>query len=90
MLKSKFKKHTLEFKRPSGTSRGVLKIKETWFLIIWNAENPNIKGIGECGLLKTLSYDERPDYEEKLQEVCDNINNHQDYLISGLKDGISM
>ena len=86
MLKSKFKKHTLEFKHPSGTSRGVLKIKETWFLIIWNAENPNIKGIGECGLLKTLSYDERPGYEEKLQEVCDNINNHQDYLISGLKE----
>ena len=31
-------------------------------------------GIGECGILRTLSIDDRPDYEEKLQWVCDNIH----------------
>lgn len=66
-----FKKHTLNFKRPSGTSRGVLNIKETYFLILKDEEN---FGIGECGLLRGLSIDDRPDYEEKLQWVCDNID----------------
>ncbi|GEQ86580.1 o-succinylbenzoate synthase [Patiriisocius marinistellae] len=70
-MKANFKKHTLEFKRPSGTSRGVLKKKETYFLILVKEGK---KGIGECGLLKGLSIDDRPDYEIKLQWVCDNID----------------
>jgi hypothetical protein len=28
------------------------------------------KGIGECGILRGLSIDDRPDYEEKLQWTC--------------------
>ncbi len=60
----------MHFKRPSGTSRGVLTQKETWFIIL---EQEGRKGIGECGILRTLSIDDRPDYEEKLQWVCQNI-----------------
>lgn len=71
MLKASYKKYILDFKRPSGTSRGVMTEKETWFLII---EENGKKGIGECGILRTLSFDDRPDYEEKLQWVCENIN----------------
>ncbi len=70
-MKATYKKHILKFKRPSGTSRGVLTEKETWFIIL--KENGKI-GIGECGILKTLSIDDRPDYEEKLQWVCANIH----------------
>lgn len=70
-MNAKFIKHTLNFKRPSGTSRGVLKTKETWFLII---EEGNNIGIGECGLLKGLSVDDRADYEDTLNWVCRNIN----------------
>ena len=66
-----YKKHTLTFKRPSGTSRGVLNIKDTYFLLLKSEEN---FGIGECGLLKGLSIDDRKDYEVKLQWVCDNIS----------------
>jgi len=65
-----YKKYILNFKRPSGTSRGVLNIKESWFLII---ENEGKTGIGECGILRSLSIDDRPDYEEKLKWVCKNI-----------------
>lgn len=61
----------LEFKRPSGTSRGVLTEKETWFIII---EHNGKKGIGECGILRGLSADDRPDYEQRLQWTCENIN----------------
>lgn len=45
--------------------------KETWFLIL---ESNGKKGIGECGILRGLSCDYRPDYEEKLQWVCNHIH----------------
>lgn len=70
-MKANYKKYTLNFKRPSGTSRGVLTTKETWFIII---EDNGKTGIGECGILRGLSIDDRPDYKEKLQWACDNIH----------------
>ena len=77
MLKASYKKYILNFKRPSGTSRGVMTEKETWFLIL---EENGKKGIGECGILKGLSADDRPDYEEKLKWVCENIDLGKDKL----------
>ena len=59
-------KHILNFKRPSGTSRGVLTSKETFFLVI---EQEDKKGIGECNLFRGLSADDVPNYETKLQWV---------------------
>jgi len=82
-MKATYKKYILDFKRPSGTSRGVLTKKETWFLILQKEGN---HGIGECGLLKGLSYDDVADYEEKLQWTCDNINLGKDVLWKQLKD----
>jgi len=69
-LKATYHKYILNFKRPSGTSRGVMTQKETWFIIL---EKDGKKGIGECGILRGLSIDDRPDYEEKLQWTCDHI-----------------
>ncbi|MDB2463008.1 o-succinylbenzoate synthase [Algibacter sp.] len=70
MIKASYSSYILNFKQASGTSRGVLKTKETWFLIL-NSENK--KGIGECGLFRGLSIDDTGDYEEKLKWVCNNI-----------------
>lgn len=82
-MKASYKKQILDFKRPSGTSRGVLTQKETWFLIL----HENAKyGIGECGLLRGLSIDDRPDYEQKLQWVCDNIHLGKNVLGEALKE----
>ncbi|HAT81770.1 MAG TPA: o-succinylbenzoate synthase [Flavobacterium sp.] len=69
-MKATYHKYILNFKRPSGTSRGVMTQKETWFIIL---EKDGKKGIGECGILRGLSIDDRPDYEEKLQWTCDHI-----------------
>ena len=80
-MKATYKKYLLEFKVPSGTSRGVLRTKETWFLILSEKNN---QGIGECGLLRGLSVDDRPDYEEKLQWVCANIALGKDALYEAL------
>lgn len=70
-MKASYVKYILNFKRPSGTSRGVMTQKETWFIIL---EDGYKKGIGECGILRGLSIDDRPDYIEKLQWACHNIN----------------
>ena len=76
-------KHTLEFKRPSGTSRGVLKTKDSWFIKL---EDNDQKGIGECGLLKGLSIDPIEDYERRLQWVCEHIDLGLEELYSQLED----
>jgi o-succinylbenzoate synthase len=80
-MKATYQKYMLNFKRPSGTSRGVLNEKETWFVIL---EENGKKGIGECGILRGLSVDDRPDYEEKLQWTCANIHLGKDQLWGAL------
>lgn len=74
MLKARWFKHTLHFKNPVGTSRGVLHDKDSWFIILEDLTKPGIRGLGECGLLKGLSYDDRSGYEHKVNELCENIN----------------
>ncbi|QCX00182.1 o-succinylbenzoate synthase [Aggregatimonas sangjinii] len=70
-MKAIYKKRILDFKRPSGTSRGVLTTKETYYIILTEKAR---QGIGECGLLKGLSIDDLTDYEDKLQWVCEHIH----------------
>ena len=82
-MKATYKRHVLQFKRPSGTSRGILKEKETWFIIL---ENEVKQGIGECGILRGLSIDDRPDYEAKLAWVCDNIHLGKETLYKALTE----
>ncbi|OIQ23998.1 o-succinylbenzoate synthase [Lacinutrix sp. MedPE-SW] len=77
-MKAVYHKHILNFKMPSGTSRGILKTKETWFIIIKTEENT---GIGECGILRGLSIDDRPDYQQQLEYTCKNIDKGLEYLL---------
>ena len=71
MIKATHKKYVLNFKNPSGTSRGILSTKETWFIIL---EGNGKTGIGETGLFRGLSIDDTPNYEVKLSWACQNIN----------------
>ena len=77
-MKASYHKYILNFKTPSGTSRGVLKTKETWFIVL---DINGKKGIGECGLFRGLSVDDRPDYEEKLKWTCNNLQLGLDKLL---------
>lgn len=70
-MKATYRKYILNFKQPSGTSRGILKTKETWFIIL---EENGKKGIGECGILRGLSVDDRSDYEDRLKWTCAHID----------------
>ncbi|WP_120489506.1 o-succinylbenzoate synthase [Bergeyella cardium] len=76
-MKARFSKYILNFKRPAGTSRGILTQKETYILEISDGDK---KGIGECALFRGLSYDDTPDYEEKLNWLCQNINQDRESL----------
>lgn len=66
-----FEKYTLKFKRPGGTSRGVLHTKDTYFI---NYKKDEIQAVGECNLFKGLSADDVPDYENQLQKLCTQLN----------------
>ena len=78
-----YHRYLLNFKSPSGTSRGVLTTKETWFIVITSHGKT---GIGECGLFRGLSVDDRLDYEDKLKWVCNNIDLDLEILLSELVD----
>lgn len=80
-MKARYKKYVLNFKNPSGTSRGILKTKETWFLIL---EEDGRMGIGECGMFRGLSYDDVPNYEHQLTWLVSNIHLGKDKLLNAL------
>lgn len=82
-MKAEYSRYLLEFKRPSGTSRGVLLEKETFILEI--SENGK-RGIGECAIFRGLSFDDRPDYEDKLKWLCENIQQESEFLKEELKE----
>ena len=82
-MKAHYKKHILEFKTPSGTSRGILKTKEAWFIVL---EDKGRLGFGECGMLRGLSIDDRPDFEQTLQWVCANIHLGEQQLYDALTE----
>lgn len=77
MKTATFKQYILEFKQASGTSRGVLTTKETYFLEISEGDK---KGIGECAIFRGLSFEDVPEYEEMLKWLCENINENKKLL----------
>ncbi|MCH3883092.1 MULTISPECIES: o-succinylbenzoate synthase [Tenacibaculum] len=79
MITATYKKYILNFKNPSGTSRGILRTKETWFIIL---KKDGKTGVGETGLFRGLSIDDIPNYEEKLQWICKNINKGLELLLA--------
>lgn len=84
MLKAAYKQHILDFIIPGGTSRGVLNEKPTWILKIWNNDQPEIVGYGECSPLKGLSIDNPDEYNSKLSWLCNNINEESETLLQEL------
>lgn len=82
-MTAEWTKYTLNFKVPSGTSRGVMTTKDSYFLKISKDDRV---GIGECGLLKGLSVDDRPDYEDKLDWLINTIQAGGENLHEELKD----
>lgn len=73
-VRASFLKKVFRFNFKARTSRGLMKDKSSWFIRIWDYHKPEIFGVGECGPLPGLSIDDRPDFEEALAGVIDQIN----------------
>jgi len=76
MLQTKIHKHTLIFKQPSGTSRGILHTKNSWIISLFDDLHPEIIGKGEASIIENLSPDWNEKYEKNLEEICKNVNHH--------------
>jgi o-succinylbenzoate synthase len=51
-----------------------MKDKTSWFIRLTDTAEPGTIGIGECGPLPGLSVDHRPDFQEKLSNLLEEIN----------------
>lgn len=74
-IKTQFKKHTLIFKQASGTSRGILKTKDSWLIALQNEVGHS--GIGECSLIQNLSPDSPDQINQILTELVDSTSDRE-------------
>lgn len=75
-MKASWQKYRLDFRFTAITSRDSLTCKDTYYIKVWDERQPETCGIGEAGLFRGLSCDDRPDYEDVLTQVCDNIERY--------------
>jgi o-succinylbenzoate synthase len=73
-LRASFFKKVFKFNFKARTSRGLMRDKTSWFIKIVDDARPGVFGLGECGPLPGLSIDHRPDFEEKLSALMDEIH----------------
>jgi len=74
MYKASLEKYSLDFKQASGTSRGILTHKNSWFIRIWKTDDPQQIGIGEASIIETLSPEWNVGYTHFIESVVANIN----------------
>lgn len=73
-------RRTLQFRKPVLTSRGSLDTHNVWYILL---REHNRVGVGEAAPLKGLSIDDRPDFEQKLKQCCDAINQGEEPDLDG-------
>lgn len=71
-----FQKHILDFTFDAGTSRGILKQKNTWIIKLLDDDNMEVVGLGEAAPLVKLSIDDIPDFDDRLEEICNEVSGH--------------
>lgn len=68
MLRAHYISHALNFIRPAGTSRGVLRDKPCWYIILTNEEG--LSGIGEVSFVPGLSIENPGELEINVDHIC--------------------
>lgn len=79
----------LTFKRPSGTSRGILTEKQAWYITLTSTDS-NIKGIGEVSIIQGLTkeFSDLTSYQTWLEECIMQLNNASlevEYYLSSIQ-----
>jgi o-succinylbenzoate synthase len=69
MMQARYFKHRLVFKFEAGTSRGILREKDTWFILLSN--NGKV-GIGECSPIEGLS----PESSKQVEQILELLVRH--------------
>ncbi len=92
-IKAEFVKYTLQFKFDAGTSRGVLKSKDTFIIRVQSPALQGLYGYGEAGPLPGLSVDDRADFEILLAKICKDISQkiipqHEEEILNFLSTNI--
>ena len=72
-MRLEFAPYLLYFKEPSGTSRGILTEKPTFFIKIYDEKDPSRFGIGEAAVFPGLSPEADGYYVNKLTELMANV-----------------
>jgi o-succinylbenzoate synthase len=71
-------RHQLQFKTPGGTSRGVLRHKDSWLIQI---SKGNQYGIGECSIIEGLSPESPQVVQNILEEIPQYLNEGKEFLL---------
>lgn len=92
-IRFEYIKRTLQFRFDAGTSRGVLRSKDVFWIKAFRVESPQICGWGEAAPLVKLSPDDRPDFEEVMVKVMKqmetiSLNMEEDFILEKLKEVI--
>lgn len=72
-MRLEFAPYLLKFKESAGTSRGILTEKPTFFIKVYDENNPAIFGIGEAAVFPGLSPEADGNYVWKLTELLANV-----------------
>lgn len=75
----------LHFHKPAGTSRGVYRTHDVWYVRVSDSERPELFGIGECAPLPDLSCDAGLDYEARLLGACGELERRGKLDVEGLR-----
>lgn len=73
MMRLAYAPYRLHFKKPAGTSRGVMTDKLTYFIKVYDEKDPSRYGIGEAAVFEGLSPEADSRFEYKLVELLANV-----------------
>lgn len=86
MIRCSYQPYTLQFRKPGGTSRGILTQKHTWFIRLYDTDEPHRSAWGECGVFAGLSSDDRAGYEQMLRKICKELPEKGKAIIESLRE----
>ncbi len=86
MLRATWKEITLTPKFELGTSKGPITARTVWYLIAWDSERPEVKGIGEAALFPGHSREFPADVRTKLLELCADTSDWSERVNDDLVD----
>jgi o-succinylbenzoate synthase len=90
MIALKIKYHELQFKKPAGTSRGILRTKPSWFFKMTDTENTERVGFGECSIIPGLSFEDQNDLENGFERLLSTIERGNNINLTYLHDLVEL